>query len=248
VLGLVLCASILGITIFEKFAEGGWVPLLVTAIVVALCERIRAHYAWVGRQIRAIDSTLADIPTPPEALPPPPLDPRAPTVALLVGRYGGLGIHAFLSVLRMYPGFYKNFIFVSVSVVDVHALQGKEELDEVARRTRIDLEKYVALANRFGFAARIETTVGTEVVDEVGKIATRLKQEFPRVHFFAGRLVFSHEGWYYRLLHNETAAQIERRLQAEGIAMLTVPIRVRDHHRSRGRPPTPTPLPVARAA
>ncbi len=224
--GLALCATILIITTAEKFTEGGWLTLLVTGLVILLCFAIKRHYEQVGHRIAELDTTLSDIPTPPEAGAPPPLDPTKPTAVLLVGRYSGLGIHSFLTVLRMYPGFYKNFVFLSVAVVDTHVFTSKEDLDAHRRNVMKDLEQYVGLANRLGFAARAELEVGTEVVEEVVSLARRLSREFPRAHFFAGRLVFESESWYYRLLHNETAEAIARRLQLEGIATLTVPIRV----------------------
>src|SRR4051812_27594061 len=37
VVGFLLCATILATTVFEKFREGGWLTLVVTAAVVALC-------------------------------------------------------------------------------------------------------------------------------------------------------------------------------------------------------------------
>src|SRR6185436_514822 len=39
-----LCASILGITSFEKFTSGGWLTLLATSAVIALAYAVRAHY------------------------------------------------------------------------------------------------------------------------------------------------------------------------------------------------------------
>jgi hypothetical protein len=41
-------------------------------------------------------------------------------------------------------------------------------------------------------------------------------------------MIFQRERWYHRLLHNETALAIEKRLRWAGITMMTLPIRVRD--------------------
>jgi len=51
-------------------------------------------------------------------------------------------------------------------------------------------------------------------------------QEFPRVTFFAGYILFQRERWYQRLLHNETAFAIQRRLQWAGMTMVILPARV----------------------
>jgi hypothetical protein len=44
--------------------------------------------------------------------------------------------------------------------------------------------------------------------------------------FFAGKLIFQRDSWYQRLLHNETAAAVERRLQFAGLPMIVMPVRM----------------------
>ncbi|HET6923617.1 MAG TPA: APC family permease, partial [Anaeromyxobacteraceae bacterium] len=114
---LALCLAILVGTIYEKAEEGGWVTIAVTGLLVALCLLIRSHYRTVQTKLRRLNEIMNALPT---AAPGPPrtLDPRAPTAALLVGGYGGLGIHALLSVQQLFPGHFKNFVFVSVGVID----------------------------------------------------------------------------------------------------------------------------------
>ena len=46
-LPLVLCLSILVVNVYEKFAEGAWVTLVVTGAVVAVFVWTRAHYRKV---------------------------------------------------------------------------------------------------------------------------------------------------------------------------------------------------------
>ena len=53
-----------------------------------------------------------------------------------------------------------------------------------------------------------------------------IAQEFPRAVFFAGKLVFQQERFFQRLLHNETAYQIQRRLQFAGLNAMVMPVRV----------------------
>ena len=43
---------------------------------------------------------------------------------------------------------------------------------------------------------------------------------------FAGKLIFRRERWYQRLLHNETAFAVQRRLQLDGIPMTVLPARL----------------------
>ena len=68
----------------------------------------------------------------------------------------------------------------------------------------------------------------THHLDEAERLCLRTAAEFPRVTFFAGKLIFQRESWWQRLLHNETAHQVQRRLQWKGLAMTVIPLRVRD--------------------
>jgi amino acid transporter len=47
--GLLLCVMILTITIIEKFEQGGWVTLMITALVIALCYTIPAPLRGLRR-------------------------------------------------------------------------------------------------------------------------------------------------------------------------------------------------------
>ncbi len=63
IVALLLCATILVITILEKFVDGGWLTLLVTALLVVACFAIKQHYGSVVRALRKLDS---DLPSPVE--------------------------------------------------------------------------------------------------------------------------------------------------------------------------------------
>ncbi len=54
-----------------------------------------------------------------------------------------------------------------------------------------------------------------------------MAEEFPRSTVFTGQLTFRLEKFYHRLLHNETAFAIQRRLQWDGLTTVIMPIRVR---------------------
>jgi hypothetical protein len=222
--GLLLCVTILIVNVVEKFKEGGWVTLGVTAAVVTLCFLIRRHYENVRRSLRNLDDVLTAIPSE-AAQVVPPLHPSAPTAVLLVGGYGGLGVHSLLSVQRLFPQHFKNFVFVSVGVIDSASFNSKE-VEEVRQRTKGHLDQYLALAQRLGIAAATRMAVGTEAVAEVEKLAAEVGREFPRSVFFAGKLVFQKERWYQRLLHNESAYQLQRRLQFAGLDAMVLPVRV----------------------
>jgi hypothetical protein len=222
---MVLCLSILTGTIYEKGEQGGWVTILVTSLLVGLCFLIRRHYRGVAASLKSLDEILKALPGQPEA-PHPPLDPKAPTAVMLVGGYSGLGVHAILTVQRVFPGFFKNFIFVSVGVIDSATMKGIEEVDRVRAQTEASLKQYVALAHRMRLAADYRMEVGTEAVATAEAVCREVAQEFPRAVFFAGKLVFQRERIFQRLLHNETAYQLQRRLQFAGMNAMVMPVRV----------------------
>ena len=222
---LVLCAGILVGVIWEKGRQGGWVTILVTGLIVALCFAIRAHYRNVQQNLRRLDAILSAVPSEP-VKEPKPLDPKKPTAVMLVGSYAGLGIHALLTVQRLFPGHFKNFIFVSVGVIDAAAMKGIAEVEEVRARTAASLDRYVALAQQLGLAAGARMSVGTEAVEEAEKLCVEVAHEFPHSVVFAGKLVFREERWFQRLLHNETAYVLQRRLQFAGLNAMVLPVRV----------------------
>ncbi len=225
VIGLILCASILVVTIYEKFEEGGWITLTLTSLLIAICFLIRRHYRRVSDNLRRLDETMNTVSS--LALKEAPdLDRNAPTAVLLVGSYAGLGVHSLLSVLRTFPGHFQNVIFVSVGVLDSASFRGSDAVAEVQKRTEEGLQKYVSLARRLGLAADYRFAVDTETITAAEKLCLDLSREYPRSIYFAGKLIFEEEHWFQRLLHNETGYQLQRRLQFAGLNAMVLPVRV----------------------
>jgi hypothetical protein len=223
-IGLLLCATILVVNVAEKFTEGGWVTLAVTAAVVALCFLIRRHYVNVRKSLTSLDVVMQALPRNATG-PAPQIQPNKPTAVLMVGGYGGLGVHSLLAVQRLFPGHFHNFVFVSVGQIDSATFNSKE-VEEVRQRTQQQLDQYVALGARLGIPTAGRMAVGTEAVEELERLAVEVGKEFPRSIFFAGKLVFQKERWFQRLLHNETAYQLQRRLQFAGLDAMVLPVRV----------------------
>jgi hypothetical protein len=89
-----------------------------------------------------------------------------------------------------------------------------------------DLTKYVKVTRQHGLPADYRTDAGTDVVDSATDIVERTVREFPKSTVFTGKLVFRREHPFQRILHNETANAIQRRLQWDGIPTVILPIRV----------------------
>jgi len=224
--GLALCATILVITVIEKFAEGGWLTVLITSLVIGLCYQIKGHYSRVRQGMKNLDETLLDVPVTAHGEP-PAIDHGAPTAIQLVSGYSGFGVHTLFSILSTFPKTYKNVIFVSVAMIDSGSFKGAEELEALEAAVNAGLEKYVALARKLGFAADYRTALATDVVESAVDLCKQVAEEFPRSTVFTGQLTFRLEKFYHRLLHNETAFAIQRRLQWDGLTTVIMPIRVR---------------------
>jgi len=225
IIGLILCATILIITIYEKFGEGGWMTLVLTSALIGLCYLIKSHYLKVRKGVRQLEEILSALPAgqvPNEEQ----LDPNERTAIILVSGYNGFGLHSWLSVFKEFPKLYHNFIFVAVAEIDSGAFKGISEIAALRASIAEQLEKYVALARSYGYAAGYRMDVGTDVVETATNLCQNIVQEFPKSSVFTGKLVFRQENPFQKILHNETAFAIQRRLQWEGITTVILPIRV----------------------
>jgi amino acid transporter len=233
--GLVLCVSILGITIYEKFEEGAWLTVAVTSSFVTLSFLVKRHYLKVRDHLRRLDDALLNIPLRPHEQPPSAIPREEPVAVMLVSGFSGLGIHTVLAVQNLFPRQYKNYVFVSVGVIDSSHFKGATEIEALKEQTIADLQKYVDFAHRLGFRADMRYAIGTEAVEQVVTLCDEIRKEFPRAIFYLGQLVFESDRFYYRLLHNETAFAIQRRLQFAGLQAIVLPIRVLETQRKLKR-------------
>jgi amino acid transporter len=248
IIALLLCATILTVTVLEKFSEGGWITIAITATVVAMCFAIKGHYNLVVKAIRRLDRDLpspediegASADTQPAG---PDGEPLAsePVAVLFVGSYGGLGRHALFTLLRMFPGHFKGVVFASVAVVDSDVFKGADEVHSLEERTKQHLARYERFGRVLGLRASSAYSIGTEIAVEAEKLGTDLSRKYPKALVVAGQLIFHEETLFTRALHNEAAFLIQKRLQHLGVPMIVIPLRLnlkeRRHVKPLGRAP-----------
>lgn len=227
--GFCLCATILTITALEKFGEGGWITLLVTAGFVGVCFVIHRHYEALARKFERLDHDLRALTTiEPVQAAVPALDPEQPTAAVLVSSFSQFGIHTMLNIHRSFRGHYRNYVFIGVGIIDSGGFKGEGAVDELRASTQGMLEQYVRTAHRMGVPAAFRMGVAIEVVAEAERLCLETAREFSRCTFFSGQLLFQRETWYHRLLHNQTAFALQKRLHWLGHTMVIMPMRVRE--------------------
>ena len=175
--------------------------------------------------MKRLDDVMAQVQQMPGAQA-PARDTAAPTAVLFVRNFGGLGIHSFLNIHRIFPHYFKNFIFVSVGVVDWKNFKGAEEVKNLEGHMADELKKYVRMANDFGFYAESIQSVEVDTLEAVEERSEEIQQKYNKAVFFVGKLVFEEENMLTRFLHNQTAFSIQRILQFKGIPSIVLPIRV----------------------
>ncbi len=225
--GFVLTFSILLGTLWTKFPEGGWVTLLITGSFVAACFGIRRHYRKAQGHLKRLDELLLALP--PVTVPPtqePVLRRQAPTAVIMVSGYNGLGMHVFFSIIRSFPGTFRNFVIISAGVVDSSNFKGIAEMENLGRELKAQLVNYVEFLRGHGYYAEARSEVGTDVIEIIDHLARGAAADFPNSVFFAGQLVFKEEGFFNRLLHNHTAFLAQKRLVFDGLPMIVMPVRV----------------------
>src|SRR5262249_2250081 len=122
--GLVMCVGILIITVFEKFAHGGWVTAVIRTTVVGICFLIRAHYNHVREGFKILDEVLGETKLPEIKDGTTSLNKSEWTAVLPVASFSGFGIHHVLFLNKLFPNHFKNIVFVSVGVLNSGSFKG----------------------------------------------------------------------------------------------------------------------------
>jgi amino acid transporter len=224
-LGFVICAGILAILLIEKFTEGGWAAVVIIGAIAALCIYIRNHYRETKNAIHSVDQVFANQPFGPHIGTVIP-DQDDQTAVFIVGTSRGGGLHALLWVQRMFPGHFKNFIFVNARTVDSHAYGGEGAVEQMRAEANATLKFFENFCHSHGMASASYLGFGTDVVDEVTKLCEEISIEYPNAIFFTSKLIFAQDNWFTRLLHNQAALAIQRRLHFDGLQMVILPMKV----------------------
>jgi amino acid transporter len=224
-LGFVICASILAVLLVKKFAEGGWAAVVIIGAIAALCIYIRNHYRATKDAIHSVDLVFANQPFGSHVGPVEP-NPDDQTAVFIVGSSRGGGLHALLWVQRMFPGHFKNFVFVNARTVDAHAYGGEGAVEQMRAEANATLKYFVDFCHSHRMASAAYLGFGTDVVDEVAKLCETISREYPNSIFFTSKLIFEHDNWFSRLLHNQAALAIQRRLHFESLQMVILPMKV----------------------
>jgi amino acid transporter len=224
-LGFIVCASILVVTIIEKFGTGGWMTILITSITIAIGYSIKRHYIAVRRKLELADELFAieetkkcdDIPE---------IQPGKPTAVLLVKDSQSSAMHTLLWIMRLFPGVYKNFIFVTVGEVDSEHFNIQEKFDTRRSGIKSILTRITRYCHNRGYGAEYYIDYSTDAVDKLTELCMQVMDKYPNAVFFSSKLIFDNENVLTAMLHNQTAYIMQRRLHALGRNMIIMPMKV----------------------
>ncbi|MBU1707920.1 APC family permease [bacterium] len=225
--GFVVAVVTLTITVSLKFFKGGWLIITITGCLVLLCFVIRRHYEEVNHKLKQVDEILKDVPMGEVPVTPQKLEAKDPTAVVLVSGFNGVGVHVLLNIHRLFGFRFKQYVFLSVGTIDSGHFKGAGELEELKKATDTEVERYVKLARSYGLKTEGRSSAAIDYLDEMEKMCLQIQQDYSNSVFFAARLLFWRDTLWNRLLHNETALSIQRRLLFHGIQMMILPVRLR---------------------
>lgn len=220
-----ITTSILCTTLFSKFESGGWVTVLITCAVIGMCLLVKRHYRMISKKLAQLDVQLKQ-PITEKRLQPLVPDPLQPTAVILVGKSPGVGMHTLLCVLRMFPRHFKNFIFLSVGIVDVESFTGAAALEKMRNEVNETMQYFVDYCQQYGIAAESYIAFGTDTVEKLSELAEKVGEKYPNCIFFSTKLIFEHDNWITRFLHNETPVTLQRQLHLQGKELVILPMKL----------------------
>ena len=230
-LGFLLTMSILFTVVFIKFGEGGWLTILITSSLVYFVMMVRRHYDKAAMMISKLDLKMfrqvegAMLGYERSQRDAPDFNPETKTACICVQDFNGVGIHTFLKIREDFEK-YKNFIFISVGMVDAGSFKGEAELLNLEENVKYNLRKYEDLARAYGCFADSYYSVGTDIADEVKELSKKVVSQYNKVIFFIGNAIFASPTSLTRMLHSQTQLTLQNRLAHKGFVLVMIPIKL----------------------
>ena len=230
-LGFLMTMSILFTVVFIKFGEGGWLTILITSSLVYFVMMVRRHYDKAAMMIskldlkmfRQVEGAMGGFERSHREA--PDFNPEAHTACICVQDFNGVGIHTFLKIREDFER-YKNFIFISVGMVDAGSFKGEAELQNLEEDVKYNLRKYEDLARAYGCFADSYYSIGTDIADEVKELSKKVVSQYNKVIFFIGNAIFASPNSLTRMLHSQTQLTLQNRLAHKGFVLVMIPIKL----------------------
>ena len=122
--------------------------------------------------------------------------------------------------------FFGFFIFLGAGPVGIESFQGQTTLENMKKKVEENLQYFVKYCQQYSLAAESQSVYGTDIIDQLTRLAERVSTKYPNCIFFASKLIFEHDNWITRLLHNETPMMLQRRLHLLGKQFVILPMKL----------------------
>ena len=227
-IGFVVCFSILIVTIFEKFYEGGWVTILITSVFIVLGLKIKKRYQVFKKHIQEReqkfykDYELTEQPITTKIKP----DKSAPTAAIIVDQAFGGGMNSIIEIEKLFPNIFKNFIFVTVGELDSNTFMEEKRWRDMRRKTKNMLRKYKNYYTRNNLFNKAYVGYSTDIVEKLSELAERIHKEYERVVFFDTKFIFDDENILNQILFNHVPYTMQRKMHIKGMDMIVLPMKI----------------------
>jgi amino acid transporter len=227
-IGFVVCFSILIVTIFEKFYEGGWVTILITSVFIVLGLKIKKRYQVFKKHIQEReqkfykDYELTEQPITTRIKP----DKSAPTAAIIVDQAFGGGMNSIIEIEKLFPNIFKNFIFVTVGELDSNTFMEEKRWRDMRRKTKNMLRKYKNYYTRNNLFNKAYVGYSTDIVEKLSELAERIHKEYERVVFFDTKFIFDDENILNQILFNHVPYTMQRKMHIKGMDMIVLPMKI----------------------
>lgn len=226
--GFIVCFSILMVTIFEKFYEGGWITILITSVFILVGWSIKKIYEKFRHNLALkelqFDDCNEQCQSPSSIL--EIIDKKAPTAAIIVDQTFGSGMNCLLQIKKLFPGIFKNFIFVTVGEVDSNTLREERKWRDMRRKTKSILGKYKNYCNANGRFAKAYIGYDTDIVEKLSQLTDRVAKDYENVIFFGTKFIFDNENIFTQILFNHVPYIMQRRLHVKGLNMVILPMKI----------------------
>ncbi len=224
--GLVVCSGILIITIFEKFYEGGWITLLITSIFVAIGLVIKNIYNKFRLRLMQKEAEFYQYGIVSEIDPTDEIDKSAPTAVIIVDQTFGSGMNCLLEIKKIFPGIFKNFIFVTVGEVDSNTFREEKKWREMRNKTKSILRKYKNYCNANGRFAKAYVGYDTDIIEKLSQLTERVAKDYSNIVFFGTKFIFDNENIFTQILFNHVSYIMQRRLHGRGLNLVILPMKI----------------------
>jgi amino acid transporter len=226
VLGFIVCFAILTVTIFEKFYEGGWITILITSVSVVVGLLIKNTYVRFKKNLAQKETLFYRYDIPESNQVNQIIDKSASTAAIIVDQTFGSGMNCLLEIKKLFPGIFKNFIFVTVGELDSNTLSEEKRWRDMRRRTKSVLNKYKNYCNANGRFAKAYIGYDTDIVEKLTQLTDRVAKDYENVVFFGTKFIFDNENIFTQILFNHVPYIMQRRLHVKGLNMVILPMKI----------------------